>query len=135
MSWTDNSRRWLPEEDALLLSNIHLNPFPALDISRQIGRSLHSVKARAQRCRDAIRAQLREEGDLYILNKRQAPNRREAHAFHKAAPNTKTTLINCLGCQNPFKSWDVKKNRLCPKCGQKSEDPSHTRHTLKNGAH
>ena len=48
-------------------------------------------------------------------------------------PNT-PGILRCLSCQKPFKSWDVKKNRLCSKCAGETADVVYTRHAYVKGA-
>ena len=117
---------WEETEDMVIASHIDQSPFPAPEISRLLNRTVHSVKARAQR----LRARRRAAGiDPLLYEKRNVT------AFHKEiiAHTANPGAINCLNCTQPFKSWDVKKNRLCPKCSNKSEDTTHTRHTYKKG--
>ncbi len=112
---------WTEDEDAVLLARIDVHPFPAISVSNLLGRSVNSVKARLSR--------LRSEAGL----QKKHPTPRGAHYTHRMTNKSVLLVLSCLGCQKPFKSWDAKKNRLCPSCTGKSGDVEHTRHTYKKG--
>src|SRR4051812_523190 len=119
---------WTEEENALLRTHIKEFPFPAEDISRQTGRSVNAVKARAQH--------IRRQQETIAL--RGSPGKSNGYgAGARKSPfvrNQPKTSIACLGCSKPFKSWDTTRNRLCPSCGSHSEQVTHHRHSMKQGA-
>ena len=118
---------WTETETNLIREHITEFPFPAEELSRQTGRSIYSVKARAQQIRVQMRITAQQGSPAapipyqYRMRKRVLPNK------------ASTTTLKCLGCQQLFSSWDVKLNRLCPRCGSHSEEITHTRHTGTSG--
>lgn len=97
------------QDDALLVSHLHENPFPAKEMAAQLGRTVWSIKGRAGRIREG----LRNNGAVPKSRTSQInPARRNGVAGPQDVPG----MRNCLRCTHEFNSWDIKRNRLCPAC-------------------
>ena len=116
---------WSEEENTLIRAHLFDHPFPAVIIAQQLNRSLHSVKTRAAR----LRSELREGGPKKVKNTPVMRMGRRALKMKEHAGPTQ-----CLNCRETFNSWDIRKNRLCPRCSNgATEDVVHTQHSFNKG--
>jgi hypothetical protein len=49
-------------------------------------------------------------------------SQRPGHERHKPIPTAYAGLTTCLRCDDVFKSWDRRQNRLCNTCRQAIEE-------------
>lgn len=123
---------WTEEQDAVLLARINDHPFPVNSVSKMLGRTPRSIKARVIR----LREKMRNGGKLVTETSQRGrvhPPLPPGHRRPKGRNDDLIVLI-CLGCQKPFKSWDKIKNRLCHNCTGRHEDITHVRHAAIKGA-
>jgi len=108
---------WTETDDEIIKSRLALVPFPYDIVVRLTGRTKEAVKARTNRLRELAR----EDGSYPT---KQVQRRINGVVFHKnkLMATEYAGMRKCLNCKKTFESWHVRKNQLCARCGDKSED-------------